>query len=417
MGFEVTLAERIGGSGSNRPNGPALRPEVRALINQKLDFLVAEGGPLSMATEEPLHAQIYAAIDVVTTELNVPISAANFAVLVQELIDERLGHGVLEPLLRDPTITEIMVRRYDHIFVERSGMITASAIRFESETQLRKAIDRMVGQVGRRVDESNPIVDARLLDGSRINAVLPPVAIDGATLTIRKFSPQRLTLDDLVRLQTATPSQAKYLRLAIENRRNIVISGGTGSGKSTTLNALCEFMADSQRIVTIEDSAELNLSHPHVVRLETRPTNSEGLGQIGVRDLVRNALRMRPDRIIIGEVRDSAALDMLQAMNTGHSGSLTTVHANSVSDAMRRLETMCLMSEIQLPLTAIREQLASAIEVVIQQTRLPDGSRRITKISEIISRQDGGYALRDVQIENRQATLGETSAEAEQVRN
>ena len=391
----MSLSSRLGAS--SRPS--EYSPErLRERIDQKLDALLKGGGPAANATfsgasAEQLQAQVYSAMDSVITEMNAPISARDLAGLVQEIVDDRLGHGILENLIRDDSITEIMVNRFDQIYVERGGLLSLTDQSFSSESQLRNTIERMVGRVGRRVDESNPMVDARLGDGSRINAVLPPIALDGTTLTIRKFGRERLDLRALIGAKTLSTGHAEFLIRCISERKNIVISGGTGSGKSTTLNALCEFIDAGERVVTIEDSAELQIAHGNLVRLETRPRNSEGVGQITVRDLVRNALRMRPDRIIVGEVRDEAALDMLQAMNTGHDGSLTTVHANSPADALRRIETMCLMSELQLPLAAIRAQIASAVDVVVHQARMPDGSRRITKIAEIAETKDGGYEL------------------------
>jgi pilus assembly protein CpaF len=392
----MSLSERLG---SASPPSEFSPERMRERIELKLDALLETGRASALSTSGEagrLEALVYSAIDDVVTELNAPISPRDLAGLVQEIADDRLGHGVLENLLRDDSVTEIMVTRFDQIYLERAGVLSLSDQRFRSELQVRKTIERMVGRVGRRVDESNPLVDARLEDGSRINAVLPPVALDGATLTIRKFGRQRLDLRAMVAAQTLSQKQAEFLVGCIADRKNIVISGGTGSGKSTTLNALCSFIDAGERVVTIEDSAELQIEHAHLVRLETRPRNSEGVGEITVRDLVRNSLRMRPDRIIVGEVRDAAALDMLQAMNTGHDGSLTTVHANSPADALRRIETMCLMSELQLPLAAIRAQIASAIDIVVQQSRLPDGSRRITKIVALAETEDGGYLLSEV---------------------
>ena len=392
----MSLSERLG---SASPPSEFSPERMRERIELKLDALLETGRASALSTSGEagrLEALVYSAIDDVVTELNAPISPRDLAGLVQEIADDRLGHGVLENLLRDDSVTEIMVTRFDQIYLERAGVLSLSDQRFRSELQVRKTIERMVGRVGRRVDESNPLVDARLEDGSRINAVLPPVALDGATLTIRKFGRQRLDLRAMVAAQTLSQKQAEFLVGCIADRKNIVISGGTGSGKSTTLNALCSFIDAGERVVTIEDSAELQIEHAHLVRLETRPRNSEGVGEITVRDLVRNSLRMRPDRIIVGEVRDAAALDMLQAMNTGHDGSLTTVHANSPADALRRIETMCLMSELQLPLAAIRAQIASAIDIVVQQARLPDGSRRITKIVALAETEDGGYLLSEV---------------------
>jgi pilus assembly protein CpaF len=308
---------------------------------------------------------------------------------VQLVVDEILGTGPIEPLLQNPSVTEVMVVRFDRVYVERNGRIETTTVRFNDEAHLRTTIERIVGKVGRRIDESSPLVDARLLDGSRVNAVIPPIALDGSSLTIRKFSVDKMTLEDLLDIGTLTPEASEYLNCLIRGKANIIISGGTGSGKTTTLNVLASLIPVDQRIVTIEDSAELQLNKPHVVRLESRPANVEGRGTVTIRELVKNSLRMRPDRIIVGEVRDGTAFDMLQAMNTGHDGSLTTVHANSPSDALLRLEMMSLMAGLELPIPAIRRQMASAIDVVMQQTRFIDGRRRITDICEVTKGKTG----------------------------
>lgn len=302
----------------------------------------------------------------------------------------------MEPLLRDPDVTEIMVNGPDQIFAERFGRIHQVDASFVDEHHLRRVIDRIVSRVGRRVDESSPMVDARLPDGSRVNVVLPPVALDGSMLTIRKFAREALTADDLIGFGTVTPEVAQFLYACVRGRLDIVISGGTGSGKTTTLNVLSSFLPPEERIVTIEDAAELQLRQNHVLRLESRPPNIEGRGEITVRDLVRNALRMRPDRIVIGEVRDGAALDLLQAMNTGHNGSLTTVHANSPRDSVARLETMSLMAGLELPVRAIREQIASAVDLVVHQSRLRDGSRRITQVTEVLGMEGEVVTMQDL---------------------
>jgi pilus assembly protein CpaF len=313
--------------------------------------------------------------------------------LTKEILDEALGLGPLERYLGDPKVNEIMINGPTQIFVESAGKLTLAPERFTSEDQLRRIIERIVLQVGRRVDEQSPLVDARLLDGSRVNAVIPPVALDGSKLTIRKFSKKKLGVDDLLGFSTLNRQMAQFLEAAILSRKNIVISGGTGSGKTTLLNILSSYIPSDERIVTIEDSAELQLPQEHVVRLETRPMNIEGRGEITIRDLVRNALRMRPDRIVIGECRGGEALDMLQAMNTGHDGSLTTLHANTPHDALSRLETMCLMAGMELPSKAIREQVASAVHIIVQQSRLQDGSRKITHITEVLELQENTTIL------------------------
>ena len=303
--------------------------------------------------------------------------------VIQLVVDEILGNGPIETLLQDPSVTEVMVNRFDEVFVERGGRIQTTDVRFNNEAHLRATIERVVSRVGRRIDESSPLVDARLPDGSRVNAVIPPIALDGSSLTIRKFAVDRMTLQDLLDSGTLTPEAEEFLGVLVRGKANIIISGGTGSGKTTTLNVLSSLIPEDQRIVTIEDSAELQIGKPHVVRLESRPPNVEGRGTVTIRDLVKNALRMRPDRIIVGEVRDGTAFDMLQAMNTGHEGSLTTVHANSPDDALLRLESMSLMAGLELPIPVIRQQMASAIDVIVQQSRLIDGRRRITAISEV----------------------------------
>jgi len=325
-----------------------------------------------------------------------PMTASDRTRVANEILDDILGHGPLEPYLRDPEVSEIMVNGHDQLYVERGGRLYTVEAGFTDEGHLRRTIDKIVARVGRRVDEASPMVDARLPDGSRVNAVVPPIALDGSLLTIRKFAADPFTVDDLVSFGTMTPQVAALLRACVHGRLNIVISGGTGSGKTTTLNVLSSFVPPDERIITIEDAAELQLRQEHVLRLESRPPNLEGRGEIEVRDLVRNALRMRPDRIIVGEVRDGAALDMLQAMNTGHDGSITTVHSNSPRDSLSRMETMVLMAGIELPERAIREQMASAIDVIVHQARLKDGTRRITHITEVEGMEGDIITLQDV---------------------
>jgi pilus assembly protein CpaF len=303
--------------------------------------------------------------------------------LVDELVDDIMGHGPLERLLADDTVSEIMVNAPGDVWIEREGILHKTTVRFSDESQLRRIINKMVAEVGRRIDEAQPMVDARLPDGSRINAVIPPLSLSGALLTIRKFGAERLDIETLVRLGTLTPETADLLRRCVEARLNILISGGTGTGKTTLLNALSAAIPDSERIVTIEDAAELRLAQRHVLRLECRPKNIEGEGEVAVRDLLRNTLRMRPDRIVVGEVRGAETLDMLQAMNTGHDGSLSTVHANSPRDALARVETMVLMAGYDLPLRAIRQQAASALDLIIQLERVHDGTRKVVAITEV----------------------------------
>jgi len=316
--------------------------------------------------------------------------------LTKEILDEALGLGPLEKYLADNRVSEIMINGAAQIYVESSGKLSLAPERFTSEDQLRRIIERIVLQVGRRVDEQSPLVDARLLDGSRVNAVIPPIALDGSKLTIRKFSKKKLSVSDLIGFGTLNQQMAQFLQAAILARKNIVIAGGTGSGKTTLLNILSSFIPPDERIVTIEDSAELQLPQEHVVRLETRPVNIEGRGEISIRDLVRNALRMRPDRIVIGECRGGEAVDMLQAMNTGHDGSLTTAHANTPQDTLSRLETMCLMSGMELPARAIREQISSAVHLIVQQSRMNDGSRKITHISEVAGMDGDRVHIQDL---------------------
>jgi pilus assembly protein CpaF len=312
------------------------------------------------------------------------------------MADEVLGHGPIEPYLRDPEVSEIMVNGPNQIFVERAGRLHQVDASFNDAEHVRRTIEKIVARVGRRIDESTPMVDARLQDGSRVNAVIAPIALDGPVLTIRKFAADPFTVDDLISFGTITDPVAQFLSACVRGKLNVLISGGTGSGKTTTLNVLSGFVPDGERIVTIEDAAELQLRQRHVLRLEARPANIEGRGEVTIRDLVRNALRMRPDRIVVGEVRDGAALDMLQAMNTGHEGSITTVHANSPRDALARLETMVLMAGLDLPMRAIREQTSAALDLIVHQTRMRDGSRRIVNVTEVVGMEGDVITLQDV---------------------
>jgi len=316
--------------------------------------------------------------------------------LVDSVVNTVLGFGPLEPLLRDETVTEIMVNGPDRIFVERKGKVEKAAVSFRNEDHVRDIIDRIVGPIGRRIDESSPLVDARLPDGSRVNAIIRPLAVSGPSLSIRKFAKVAFHLEDLVKFGTLAPAMADFLRAAVKGKLNIFISGGTGSGKTSTLNALSYEIPSDERIVTVEDSAELQLHHPNMVNLESKPPNIEGRGGYTIRDLVKNALRMRPDRIIVGECRSGETLDMLQAMNTGHDGSLTTAHANTPADAIARIETMVLMSGIELPLPAVRRQISGAINLIVQQSRLLDGSRKITAITEVLDLVDNEVEMKDV---------------------
>ncbi|MBE0416673.1 MAG: CpaF family protein [Coriobacteriia bacterium] len=325
-----------------------------------------------------------------------PLSAAERREVMTDVIDNIIGYGPIQAFLEDPDITEVMVNNASTIYVERRGKIYPVDRKFIDEAHLLRIIDKIVAQVGRRVDESSPMVDARLPDGSRVNAVVHPLAINGPMLTIRKFSREPFTVDDLINFGTLTSPTAGFLKGCVAGKLNILISGGTGTGKTTLLNVISSFVPNDERIVTIEDAAELRLHQDHVLRLESRPPNIEGRGQVTIRELVRNSLRMRPDRIVVGEVRDAEALDMLQAMNTGHEGSLSTVHANSPRDALARIETMVLMSGLDLPMRAIREQTASALHLLIHLSRLPDGSRRVTQISEVEGMEGDTIVMQDI---------------------
>ena len=316
--------------------------------------------------------------------------------LYSELIDEVFGLGPLEPILRDPSVNDILVNTYKHVYVERRGILERVNATFQDDGHLLRVIDRIVSRVGRRIDDSSPMVDARLMDGSRVNAIIPPLAVDGPLLSIRRFPAERLKAADLVQLKALTQPMLDFLAHCVRSRMNMLISGGTGAGKTTLLNVMSGFIGDKERIVTIEDAAELQLHQEHVARLETRPPNVEGKGAVRQRQLVINSLRMRPDRIVVGEVRGEEALDMLQAMNTGHDGSLTTVHANTPRDALARIETMIAMGATNLPEKAMRAQIASAIQVVCQQTRLSDGSRRVTSISEITGMEGDIITMQEI---------------------
>ncbi len=363
-----------------------LRQELRAGLIQAFDLRRNDVGAVS---ETALKANALACVTELLDKRRLPLSEVQRSRILKLVVDEAIGLGVIEELLEDAAVTEIMVNRFDDIYVEIGGQLSKHRLQFSSEQAVRSVIERIVFPLGRRIDEASPMVDARLPNGSRLNAVLPPVSVRGASFTIRKFPQNRLQMQDLVDLQALPAALAEFLRLCVERRLNILVSGGTGSGKMTLLNVLAGFVDPGQRIVTIEDCAELLIAHPHVVTLEARQANSEGQGAITIRDLVKNALRMRPDRIVIGEVRSAEAIDMLAAMNTGHDGSITTLHANSPRDALSRLETMVLSGNAGLPLQAIREQIGSALRLIVQQTRLPDGRRVITGLAEISGIESG----------------------------
>jgi pilus assembly protein CpaF len=340
--------------------------------------------------------KLLATISQLVGEQNVPLSAIDREAIAKEVMDEVFGLGPLEPLLHDQTVSDILVNTFNTVYVERRGVIEKTDIVFRDNAHLMHIIDKIVSAVGRRIDESSPMVDARLLDGSRVNIVIPPLAVDGPLLSIRRFGSSPLTADDLIRHRALTPPMLEILKCAVKARLNIVVSGGTGAGKTTLLNVLSGYISPDERICTIEDSAELQIKQEHVVRLECRPPNVEGKGAIRQRELVINALRMRPDRIILGEIRGEEALDMLQAMNTGHDGSITTIHANNPRDAIARLETMAMMGSVSLPEKAIRAQIASAVHIIIQASRMSDGSRRITHISEITGATAEVVSMQDI---------------------
>ena len=356
--------------------------EWKQRINDKL-LDILDLSLIETIGEEKARAEIRQTVNRLLAEESAPLSLRQRQSVVKQIEDDVMGLGPLEPLIADKTVSDILVNGFDTIFVERHGKLESTNLRFTSHSHLMNIIDRIVSAVGRRVDESSPMVDARLKDGSRVNVIIPPLALDGAMLSIRRFAVERLTMEKLVELGTATPGLAEVMAAVVKGRLNVLVSGGTGSGKTTLLNILSGYIPKVERILTIEDSAELQLQQPHVVRLETRPPNIENKGEVTARELVRNGLRMRPERIIVGEVRGGEALDMLQAMNTGHDGSLTTIHANTPRDALGRIENMVSMTGINFPIKALRSQIASAINVVIQVARLEDGNRKIVSLQEV----------------------------------
>ena len=411
----MSLSERInsqqsGGNGvPNQPASPgtalaatpprqdAAGTELRHRIHQQL---IDELGPILFdrrLSEEDLRRRVNDQLHAAIAQERVPLSAADKARLIQDVSDDILGYGPIDRLLKEEEVTEIMVNGPERVFVERSGKLTKDPeVRFLDEDHVRRVIDKIVSEIGRRIDESTPMVDARLPDGSRVNAVISPLAIGGPFLTIRKFSADPLKIDDLIRFGSVSPHSARFLQACIVGRLNGVVAGGTGTGKTTMLNVLSSFIPDDERIVTVEDAKELQLNQEHVLCMESRPPNVEGRGEVTIRDLVKNTLRMRPDRIVVGECRSGEALDMLQAMNTGHDGSLTTVHANSPRDTLARLETLVLMAGFDLPVRAIREQMASAIDVIVQLTRLRDGTRRVPHITEVQGMEGDVITLQDI---------------------
>jgi pilus assembly protein CpaF len=378
---------------------PPVNPElaaVRASVHVRLLELVGPSLYDPTMSESDLEKKVRAALAAVLDRSSVELNAEDRATVAQSIVDDVVGYGPLEPYLRDDTITEVMVNGHQQVYVERDGLLHEAPAKFLDEQHLRRILDKIVSKVGRRVDESSPLVDARLPDGSRVNAVVPPIALHGSLLTIRKFAADPFTHSDLIDFGTFSPEVYDLLEKCVRGRLNIVISGGTGSGKTTTLNVLSGCIPSNERIITVEDVAELRLHQRHVLSLESRPNNIEGKGLVSIRDLVRNALRMRPDRIVVGEIRDGAALDMLQAMNTGHDGSITTLHSNGPRDTLSRLETMVMMAGMDLPVRVVREQVASAVDVIVHQSRLRDGTRRVTHVTEVLGMESDVITTQDI---------------------
>jgi pilus assembly protein CpaF len=370
--------------------------EIRIRVQERLVEVLGPRLYDASMSDTELEGLVHQRLRELMDEEEPGLSAQEKLLIVRQIGDGVLGLGPLEPFIRDPEVTDVLVNGWDSIYVERGGKLYWTGSKFHDEGQLRRTIDKIVSKVGRRIDESSPYCDARLPDGSRVNAIIPPLSIDGPALSIRKFSADPYQAEDLVSFGTLTRPVVELLEACVRGRLNMLVSGGTGAGKTTTLNVLSSFLPDDERIITIEDAAELRLQQPHVVRLEFRPPNIEGKGEVTIRDLVRNALRMRPDRIVVGEVRGGEALDMMQAMNTGHDGSISTIHCNSPRDALARLETMTLMSGMDLGVRAVREQIASALDVIIHQARMKDGSRRITHVTEIVGMEGDVITLQDL---------------------
>jgi pilus assembly protein CpaF len=383
-----------------RGQATSQRDQALEEMRQKMhQFVIHELGPLlfdQRVSEADLRRQVDEQLHRALSMERLALTGAERQQLVQAVTDDVLGYGPIDPLLRDGSITEVMVNGPNRVYVERSGRLVMTDVKFVDETHLRRIIDKIVSQVGRRVDEANPMVDARLPDGSRVNVIVHPLSIGGPFMTIRKFAVDPYKVEDLINFGTWTPQTAHFINLCVRGRLNIVVSGGTGTGKTTLLNVVSSFIPDDERIVTVEDAKELQLHQDHVLPLEARPPNIEGKGQVAIRDLVRNALRMRPDRIVVGEVRGGEALDMLQAMNTGHDGSITTVHSNSPRDTLSRIETMTLMAGMDLPVRVIREQMASALDLIVHLQRLRDGTRRVVQVSEVMGMEGDVVVLQDI---------------------
>jgi pilus assembly protein CpaF len=387
----MSLAERL-----SRQERPDRSVEVRDRIQEQLIGVLGARLYDDAMSDGDLRRLVDSRLRDLLEAEEMPLSIQEKAQIIQQIGDNILGLGPIEPFIRDPEITEIMVNGHRAVYIERAGKIHRTEVEFKSEEDLRRAIDKIVGRVGRRIDDASPYVDARLADGSRVNAIIPPVAIRGSALTVRKFSADPFTAKDLVDFGTMTPEVVRFLDACVRGRLNILVSGGTGAGKTTLLNVLSAFLPEDERIITIEDSAELRLQQPHVVSLEYRPPNIEGEGEITIRDLVRNALRMRPDRIVVGEVRGGETLDMLQAMNTGHDGSISTIHANSPRDVLSRLETLALMAGMDLTVRALREQVAAALDLIVHVSRLQDGVRRVTNVSEVVGLEGDTITMQDL---------------------
>jgi len=387
----MSLAERL--AQTERPDRVT---EVRARVQHQMIEALGPALYDSSISEREMRELVHNRLNELLVADDTPLSAREKKVILTDITDGVLGLGPLEPLIKDDTVTEIMVNGPDSIYVERDGRLFKTEEHFFDEQQLRRTIEKIVAKVGRRIDEASPYVDARLADGSRVNAIIPPLALDGAALTIRKFSAEAYRVEELIAFGTWNRAAAEFMDACVSGRMNVIVSGGTGAGKTTTLNVLSSFIPSNERIITIEDAAELRLQQPHIVRLESRPPNIEGSGEVTIRDLVRNALRMRPNRIVIGEVRGGEALDMLQAMNTGHDGSISTVHANTPRDVLGRLETMVLMAGTELTVKAVREQISSAVDIIVHQARLKDGTRRVTHISEVLNMEGDVITLQDI---------------------